>query len=43
MHGKDGNTTVESERLIRLPIWYGIDADASAKVIRSVLSFYNLA
>ena len=42
MHGKDGNTTVESERLIRLPIWYGIDADASAKVIRSVLSFYNL-
>ncbi len=40
-HGEDRYTTQESERLVRLPIWYGIGPDALARVIDAVKSFYS--
>lgn len=40
-HGEDEFTTTESDRLVRLPMYYGLtDADAQA-VIKSVLRFYE--
>lgn len=39
--GEDTYTTSESERLIRLPIWYGIDKQVVECVIQNVLAFYN--
>jgi len=40
-HGKDVFTTKESERLIRLPIWYGMDEQSVEHIVRSVLRFYS--
>lgn len=40
-HGDDVFTTKESERLIRLPLWYGMDKTASSDVVSSVMSFYK--
>lgn len=40
-HGRDEFTTKESERLIRLPIWYGIDDPMAAHIVQSVQSFYK--
>lgn len=40
-HGKDAFTTKESERLIRLPIWYGMDSATRGHIVRSVLRFYK--
>lgn len=39
--GIDVFTTKESERLIRLPIWYGMDAATRGHIVRSVLRFYS--
>lgn len=38
--GEDVYTTAESERLVRLPMYYGLTAEDRAKVIRTVLDFY---
>ena len=39
--GEDIYTTRESERLVRLPLYYGLKEDDRNKVIRLVLEFYN--
>lgn len=39
-HGVDAYTTVESERLVRLPMYYGLTSEDTAKVIAAVQSFY---
>lgn len=41
-HGKDRYTTVESERLIRLPMYYGLTEQDNRKVISAVKSFYGV-
>ena len=40
-HGEDVYTTRESERLLRLPHYYGIGDENRQKVIRGVLSFFG--
>lgn len=40
-HGCDRHTTIESERLVRLPLWYGISEEEVGRVVSSVYSFYN--
>lgn len=40
-HGVDVFTTKESERLIRLPMWYGLDSDSIQHVVSSVKRFYQ--
>jgi dTDP-4-amino-4,6-dideoxygalactose transaminase len=40
-HGDDVYTTVDSERLVRLPIWYGISAIDQDRVVKSLLEFFN--
>lgn len=40
-HGEDVYTTRESERLLRLPLYYGIGDENRQKVIRGVLSFFG--
>jgi len=42
-HGKDHYTTVESERLIRLPIWYGIGVEKASAVVDAVCDFFKSA
>lgn len=39
-HGEDVFTTKESERLIRLPIWFGMDEKTCEHIVKSVLHFY---
>ena len=39
--GADVYTTAESERLVRLPMYYGLTEDAQNKVIANVLVFYE--
>ncbi|WP_152207598.1 dTDP-4-amino-4,6-dideoxygalactose transaminase [Marinobacter changyiensis] len=39
-HGEDRYTTLESERLVRLPIWYGLTPEAQDEVVRAVNEFY---
>lgn len=39
-HGDDIHTTRESERLIRLPLWYGMDSATQQRVITCVRGFY---
>ncbi|MCD1279114.1 dTDP-4-amino-4,6-dideoxygalactose transaminase [Psychrobacter sp. CCUG 69069] len=39
--GKDIYTTSESERLVRLPLWYGINESEQNKVIDSIVEFYK--
>lgn len=39
-HGADVFTTKESERLVRLPIWYGMDVATREHIVKSVLRFY---
>lgn len=39
-HGADRYTTKESERLIRLPLWYGLSDDQVAMIADSVRRFY---
>jgi dTDP-4-amino-4,6-dideoxygalactose transaminase len=40
-HGQDRYTTTESERLIRLPIWFGIEKATQRKVVDTIESFYE--
>ncbi|MDR6917749.1 dTDP-4-amino-4,6-dideoxygalactose transaminase [Pseudomonas sp. 3296] len=40
-HGTDVNTTVESERLIRLPIWYGMQEAEMERVATAVIGAVN--
>jgi dTDP-4-amino-4,6-dideoxygalactose transaminase len=40
-HGADVHTTAESERLIRLPLWYGISGAQVTAVAEQVLEFFN--
>ncbi|MDH4562757.1 dTDP-4-amino-4,6-dideoxygalactose transaminase [Pseudomonas sp. BN411] len=39
-HGDDRYTTNESERLIRLPVWYGMQGHEITRVVDSVLEFF---
>jgi dTDP-4-amino-4,6-dideoxygalactose transaminase len=39
-HGEDRYTTKDSERLIRLPIWYGMQEREREQVIDSLLEFF---
>lgn len=38
--GEDNYTTSESERLIRLPLWFGISKESQRIVIKSITKFY---
>lgn len=40
-HGSDVNTTKESERLIRLPIWFGINESEVDQVVNAVQEFFS--
>ncbi|MNW44168.1 dTDP-4-amino-4,6-dideoxygalactose transaminase [compost metagenome] len=40
MHGEDKYTTEESERLIRLPLYYNITLDEIQMVIKNICEFY---
>ncbi len=40
--GEDRYTTAESDRLVRLPLYYGLTDEDRAKVIRAVLDFYGV-
>jgi dTDP-4-amino-4,6-dideoxygalactose transaminase len=40
-NGEDRYTTTDSERLIRLPIWYGLEEADQQRVIESVKEFYG--
>ncbi|HPF88980.1 MAG TPA: DegT/DnrJ/EryC1/StrS family aminotransferase, partial [Candidatus Limiplasma sp.] len=40
-HGEDRYTTVESERLLRLPMYYGLSQADCDRVIEAVHDFYH--
>ena len=40
--GEDRYTTPESERLVRLPLYYGLTREDQDKVIREVMAFYGM-
>lgn len=40
-HGEDIHTTKESERLVRLPMYYGLQPEQAEKVIQTALEFYR--
>ena len=40
-HGEDQYTTSESERLVRLPLWYGMAHDVIAQVTAAICAFAN--
>lgn len=40
-HGEDRYTTRESERLVRLPLYYGMKAEDTRRVIEAVREFYH--
>lgn len=39
-HGQDVYTTADSDRLVRLPLYYGLSEEDRNTVIKAVLSFY---
>lgn len=39
--GKDRFTTSESEKLLRLPMWFGLDEDICSKVIQKITGFFS--
>lgn len=39
--GEDRYTTIESERLVRIPMYYGLSEEERNKVIETVLEFYR--
>lgn len=41
-HGEDRYTTRESERLVRLPFWYGMRADVIQEVVDATYDFFGL-
>ena len=40
-HGEDRYTTKESERILRLPLWYGMDEEVVMYVAHAVERFYH--
>lgn len=38
--GEDRYTTIESERLVRLPLWYGMTDEVQQRVVESVKAFF---
>lgn len=38
---EDLNTTSESERLVRLPMWFGIDETTQKRVVGAIFEFYH--
>lgn len=40
-HGKDKYTTKESERLLRLPLYYGLKQDEVEMIAKSIYEFYS--
>jgi len=38
-YGQDNYTTLESNRLIRLPLWFGLSQEDQAKVIDTIMAF----
>ena len=40
-HGTDRFTTGESQRILRLPLYYGLTEAESAKVVNSIIAFYT--
>jgi len=40
-HGEDKYTTKESERLLRLPMYYGLKDEEVLKVCEKIKEFYN--
>jgi dTDP-4-amino-4,6-dideoxygalactose transaminase len=40
-HGDDKVTTSHSDRLLRLPLWYGMSVQELAQVVGAVKAFYN--
>lgn len=40
-HGEDVFTTKEADRLLRLPMYYGLKKDELDKVIDTVIKFYK--
>lgn len=40
LSGKDQYTTIESERLIRLPLWYGLNEEKQSTIIESVKNYF---
>lgn len=41
-HGEDRYTTKESERLVRLPMYYGLTAEDVKKVVEAIHAFYRI-
>lgn len=41
LHGEDRVTTSHSERLVRLPLWYGMSHTERQQVVASVVEFFN--
>ena len=42
MKNKDNHTTTESEKLVRLPMYYGISSYEQDYIIDKIYSFFNL-
>lgn len=40
-HGQERYTTIESERLIRLPMWYGLSREDQSCIVNAVEEFYE--
>ncbi|ATJ82663.1 dTDP-4-amino-4,6-dideoxygalactose transaminase [Halomonas beimenensis] len=40
-YGTDHFTTTESERLVRLPLWFGIEQEVQQQVIDAIFEFYQ--
>jgi dTDP-4-amino-4,6-dideoxygalactose transaminase len=40
-HGEDRYTTAESERLLRLPLWYGMEEDTRNRIIDVLRAFFK--
>lgn len=40
-HGEDTFTTSESERLIRLPMWFGIEQAVQQQIVEAIFEFYQ--
>ena len=43
MHGEDRHTTVESERLLRLPLYYGLKEEEVRTICGKIREFYSLS
>ena len=41
-HGKDRFTTKESERLLRLPLYYGLEEEKTRYIIEKIIAFYEI-